>query len=146
MKGVFKCAREDDERRYESVKRSSMGIPPCTPKKYSRRLKRLSLGMPPCIPFSIKNHQFLLLHTIFLSLHMLCAILGASCIYFLVYLLLIVVHNKLDPILHCLGEKRAPLHPRTQHRFSCLSLMCVLYLFIATVMLSSLFSCLFLFK
>src|SRR3954471_441758 len=48
MKGVFKCAMEDDERRSWSVKRSSLGMPMCTPNKYSRRLKRLSLGMPPC--------------------------------------------------------------------------------------------------
>src|SRR3954468_6633234 len=98
--GSFKCAREDDERRSGSVKRSSLGMPPCTHKKYSRRLKRLSLGMPPCIPFSINTHQFVLLHTIFLSLHVVCAMLGASCIYFLVYFLLLAVHNKLDPILH----------------------------------------------
>src|SRR4051812_30441107 len=78
MKGVFKCAKEDDERRSGSVKLSSLGMPPCTPKIYSRRLKHLNLGMPPCIPFSINNHQFVLLHTIFLSLHVLCAILGVS--------------------------------------------------------------------
>ena len=123
MKGVFKYAKEDDERRSGSVKSSSLGMPPCTPKKYPRRLKHLSLGMPPCIPFSINNHQFVLLHAIFLSLHMLCAMLGASCISFLVCLVLLVVHNKLDLSLHCLGEKYAPLHPRTQHRFSCLSLI-----------------------
>src|ERR1041385_5020694 len=29
MKGVFKCAMEDDERRSRSVKRSSLGMPPC---------------------------------------------------------------------------------------------------------------------
>ena len=137
MKGVFKCAMEDDERRSRSVKRSSMGMPMCTPNKYSRRLKRISLGMPPCIPFSINNHLFVLLHIIFLSLHVLCAVLGASCIYFLVYLFFLDVHNKLDPSLHCLGEIHAPLHPRTQHRFSCLSLMCVLYSFLTDVMLSS---------
>src|SRR3954467_967506 len=110
MKGVFKCAKEDDERRSGSVKRSSLGMPTCTPKKYSRRFKCLSLGMPPCIPFSINDHRFVLLHTIFVSLHVLCAILGASCIYFLVYLLLLVVHNKIDHSLHCLGEKHTPLH------------------------------------
>src|SRR3954465_7860814 len=78
MKGVFKCAMEDDERRSWSVKRSSLGMPMCTPNKYSRRLKRLILGMPPCIPFFINNHQFVPCCTIFLSLHMLCAMLGAS--------------------------------------------------------------------
>ena len=78
MKGVFKYAMEDDERRSMSIKRSCLGMPPCTPKKYSRTLKRLSLGMPPCIPSSIDNYRFVLLHAIFLSLHMLCAMLGAS--------------------------------------------------------------------
>src|SRR3954469_23019289 len=78
MKGVFKCAMEDDERRSWSVKRSSLGMPPCTPIKYSRRLKRLSLGMPLCIPFFINNYQFVARSTIFLSLHALCAMLGAS--------------------------------------------------------------------
>src|ERR1041385_4379856 len=47
MKGVFKCAMEDDERRSRSVKRSSLGMPPCISNKYSRRLKRLS---PPWHP------------------------------------------------------------------------------------------------
>ena len=54
------------------------GDAPMHPQKISRRLKLLSLGMPPCIPFSINNHQFVLLHAIFLSLDMLCAMLGAS--------------------------------------------------------------------
>src|SRR3954470_20087661 len=79
MKGVFKCAMEDDKRRSWSVKRSSLGMSMCTPNKYSRKLKRLSLGMPPCIPFFINNYQFVPHCTIFLSLHALCAMLGASC-------------------------------------------------------------------
>src|SRR3954468_5791173 len=78
MKGVFKCAMEDDERRSWSVKRSSLGMPMCTPTKYSRILKRLSLGTPPCIPFFIYNYQFVPRCTIFLSLLVLCAMLGAS--------------------------------------------------------------------
>src|SRR4051812_39027574 len=68
---------------------------PMHPKKYSRRLKRLSLGMPPCIRFSINNHQFILLHTIFFSLHALCAMLGAYFFYFLVCFIFLDVHNKL---------------------------------------------------
>lgn len=55
-----------------------LGDSPMIPKKYSRRLKHLSLGMPPCIPFSINNHQFVHLHAIFLSLHMICDMFGAS--------------------------------------------------------------------
>ena len=61
-----------------SVKHSSLGIPMCTPNKYSRGLKSLSLGMPPCIPFFINNYQFIPRSTIFLSLHALCVMLGAS--------------------------------------------------------------------
>src|SRR3954470_16868400 len=106
MKGVFKCAREDDERRFKSVKRSSLGMPPCIPKKYSRRLKRLSLGMPPCIPFSMNNYQFIPRYTIFLSLHVLCAMLGAyRSLLFLVSFALLVVSNKLDPIFLLCGRE-----------------------------------------
>src|SRR4051812_32466329 len=107
MKGVFKCAREDDERRFGSVKRSSLGMPPCIPNKYSRRLKRLSLGMPPCIPFFINNYRFVLRLTIFLSLHALCAMLGASCS--LLPLALFAVNKKIEPIFLCVAEKHAPL-------------------------------------
>src|ERR1041385_345216 len=123
MKGVFKCAREDDKRRFRRVKLSSLGMPPYTPKKYPSTLKHLNLGMPPCIPLSINNYQFVLRSTIFLSLHALCAMLGASCSLFLFSfsLALLSVHNKLDPSLHCLGERHAPLHCRTQHRLASLS-------------------------
>src|SRR3954467_3026191 len=98
MKGVFKCAMEDDERRSRSVKRSSLGIPMCTPYKCSRRLKHLSLGMPPCIPFFINNYQFVPRCTTFLSLHALCAMLGASrSLLFLVFFCFSCCSNKLDP-------------------------------------------------
>src|ERR1041385_8720849 len=129
MKGVFKCAMEDDERRSRSVKRSSLGMPPCIPNKYSRRLKRISLGMPPCIPFSINNHQFVVHSTIFLSLHALCAMLAASrSLGF--SLALLVVHNKLEPNLLCMGEKHAPLKTRALHRiFMLIFLCCVFFIF-----------------
>src|SRR4051812_4158368 len=72
--------------------------------------------MPPCIPLSINNHQFVLLHTIFLSLHVSCAMLGASrslhLSFPLISLVLFAVHNKLDPSIPCLGEKHTPLSPR----------------------------------
>src|ERR1041385_8675442 len=132
MKGVFKCAREDDERRFRSVKRSRLGMTPCIPKKYSRRIKHLSLGMPPCIPFSINNYQFVFRFTIFLSLHALCAMLGASCSLFpfYFYLALLANHNKLEPSFLCVGEKHAPVYLRTQHRiFMLIFAVCVLYLF-----------------
>src|SRR3954467_5493511 len=109
MKGVFKCAMEDDERRSWSVKRSSLGMPMCTPNKYSKRIKRLSLGMPPCIPFFINNYQFVPRYTIFSSLHALCAMLGAShSLLFLVSFALFAVSNKLDPnFILCGRETRS---------------------------------------
>src|SRR3954467_4534183 len=122
MKGVFKCATEDDERRSRSVKRSRLGMPTCNPNEYSRILKRLSLGMPPCIPFFINNHQFVPRCAIFLSLHMLCAMLGASrSLLFLVCLVFFVVRNKSDPnLLFCVGEKHAPLELELLIGFACL--------------------------
>src|SRR3954468_7166633 len=109
MKVVFKCAMEDDERRSWSVKRSKLGMPMCTPNKYSRILKRLSLGMPPCIPFFINSYQFVPRCTIFLSLHALCAMLGASrSLLFLVCFFFVCCSNKLDPsFLLCGRETRS---------------------------------------
>src|SRR3954464_1100707 len=97
---------EDDERRSWSVKRSNLGMPMCTPNKYSRRHKRLSLGMPPCIPFFIKNYQFVPRCSIFLSLHALCAMLGAPCsLLFLSCFCFVFCSNKLDPsFLLCARE------------------------------------------
>src|SRR3954470_16250637 len=109
MKGVFKCAMENDERRFRRVKRSRLGMPMCTPNIYSRRLKLLSLGMPPCIPFFIKNYQFVSRCTIFLSLHALCAFLGASrSLLFLGCFCFLCCSNKLDPsFLLCGRETRS---------------------------------------
>src|SRR4051812_35711320 len=109
MTGVFKCAMEDDERRSWSVKRSSLGMPPCTPNKYSRSLKRLSLEMPPCTPFFINNYQSVPRRTIFLSLHALCAMLGASrSLLFLGCFFFLCCSNKLDPsFLLCGRETRS---------------------------------------
>ena len=141
----FSSVRGKMIKRFRSVKRSSLGMPLCTPKKYSRRLKRLSLGIPPCIPFSINNYQFVFRSTIFLSLHVLCAMLGASCFQFPFQfsLALLAFHNELELSFLCVGEKHAPLQPRTQHRiFMFIFVVYVLGLSIATIMFSSQFSCL----
>ena len=139
MKRVFKCATEGDERRSWSVKRSSLGMPPCTPKKYPRRLKRLSLGMPPCIPFFINNYQFVLRFTIFLSLHALCAMLGASCSLLFNFLQLFLLFITSQNPSFFLWERNT-LHFILEHiiGFSCLSFaMFVLYVFVAIVLPSS---------
>src|SRR3954466_12698555 len=97
-------------------------MPMCTPNKYSRRLKRLSLGMPPCIPLFINNYQFVPRSTIFLSLHALCAMLGASrSLLFLGLFCFVWCSNKLDPsLLICVGEIHAPLELELLIGFACL--------------------------
>src|ERR1041385_2963384 len=131
MKGVSKSVKEDDERRSGSVKSSSLGMPPCTPKKYPRILKHLSLVMPPCIPFSINNHQFVLIHAIFLLLHMLWATLGASrsIIFSLLYFFLLFITSW---ILAFIVWERNTLHSTVEHkhRLACLSFfLCVCFIF-----------------
>ena len=104
--------------------------------------------MSPCIPFFINNYQFVFLSTIFLLLHMLCALLGASCFQFSVLfsLVLFAGHNKLGPSMPCFGERHAPLLPRML-MFSLLSFECSLFSFqLLLFMFSSYFSCLFLSK
>ena len=115
-------------KRFRSVKPSSLGMPPCTPKKYSRRLKRLSLGMPPCIPFSINNYQFVFRSTIFLSLHVLCAMLGASCFQFPFQFSLVFITSRNSAFFMW---ERNTLHFYLEHNieFSCLSLLCVFFVF-----------------
>src|SRR3954469_18625786 len=120
MKGVFKCAMEGDERRSWSVKRSSLGMPMCTPNKYSRRLKRISLGMPPSIPFFINNYQFVPRCTIFLSLHALCAMLGASrSLLFLFYFYFFALVTSYTQAFFCAGKERDPLKLEHLIGFAC---------------------------
>jgi hypothetical protein len=50
------------------------------PQEISKRYKRESLGIPPRHPFFIGKNQVTFQHTIFLLLHALCILLGASVI------------------------------------------------------------------
>src|ERR1043165_4621652 len=109
MKGVFKCAMEDDERRSWSVKRSSFGMPMCTPNKYSRRHKRLSLGMPPMHP--ILHQQLAVrpsLHYIFITSCVMCYAWSVSLYTFLSFFCFVCCSNKLYPsFLLCGRETRS---------------------------------------
>src|SRR3954470_19787507 len=111
MKGVFKCAMEDDERRSRSVKRSSLGMPMCTPNKYSRRLKRPSLGMPPMHP--LLHRQLSVrpsFHYIFITSCVVCYAWSVSLFTFLGLFCFLCCSNKLDPnLLFCVGDIHAPL-------------------------------------
>src|SRR3954465_15409190 len=122
MKGVFKCAMKDDERRSWSVKRSSLGMPMCAPNKYSRRLKRLSLGMPPVHPLL---HQQLSVrpsfHYIFITSCVVCYAWSVSLFTFLGLFCFVCCSNKLDPnLIFCVGEIHAPLELELLIGFACL--------------------------
>src|SRR3954469_7789044 len=121
MKGVFKCAMEGDERRFRSVKRSSLGMPRCTPNKYSRRIKRLSLGMPLMHPLLHQQSSVCLsLHYIFITSCVMCFAWSVSLFTFIGLFLL----YKLDPnLLFCVGEKHAPLELEILIGFACLFLL-----------------------
>src|ERR1041385_9574925 len=103
MKGVFKCARGDDERRSGSVKSSSLGMPPCIPNKYSRSLKSPSLGMPPVHPLlhqqsSVRPSS----HYIFITSCVMCYAWSGSLFTFLGLFCFIFCSNKLYPnLLFC---------------------------------------------
>src|SRR3954463_7627840 len=104
MKGVFKCAMEDDERRSWSVKRSSLGIPMCTPTKYSRRHKRLSWASPSSS--TIISPSLVALYFYHFMRYVLC--LERLALYFSRFILLFCCSNKLDPsFLLCGRETRS---------------------------------------
>ena len=143
MKGVFKCAREDDKK-IQECQALKLGDAPVHPQEIFKETQASKLGDAPVHPLLHQHYQFVFRSTIFLSLHVLCAMLGASCFqfYFQFSLALLAVHNKLEPSFLCVGEKHAPLQPRTQHRiFMLIFVVCVLCLSIAAVMFSSQFSC-----
>src|SRR3954466_2402356 len=109
MKGVFKCAKEGDERRSRSIKRSSLGMHPCTSKKYSRRLKRLSLVMPPVHPIL---HQQLSVrpsfHYIFITSCVMCYAWSVLLFTFLSFFSFVCCSQQFRPsFLLCGRETRS---------------------------------------
>src|SRR3954464_14287137 len=121
MKGVFKCAMEDDERRSWSVKRSSLGMPMCTPNKYSRRLKSLSFGMPRASPSSsiIISSSLVALYFYHFMRYVLC--LERLALYFsrFVFALFAAV-TSYTPDYFCVGEIHALLELELLIGFACL--------------------------
>src|SRR4051812_31555125 len=127
MKGVFKCATEGDERRFRSIKRSSLGMPKCTPNKYSRGLKRLILGMPPMHPLLLQQSSVCLsLHYIFITSSVMCFAWSVFLFTFLGLFCFLCCSNKLDPnLLFCVGDKHALLELELLIGFACLFLLAV---------------------
>src|ERR1043165_9897147 len=127
MKGVLKCAMEGDERRFRSVQRSSLGMPMCTPNKYSRRLKGLSLGMSPMHPLLHQQSSVCpLLHYLFITSCVMCFGWSVSLFTFLGFFCFLCCSNKLDPnLLFFVGEKHASLELELLIGFACLFLLAV---------------------
>ena len=65
-------------------KSSRLGMP-MSPQEIFKRYKRQSLGMPKASPSSSTKYQVIFQCAIFLLLHILCVILGASQFLFLVF-------------------------------------------------------------
>src|SRR4051812_33530457 len=95
----------------QGVPKAYAWVCPWHPQQIIKETQASKLGDAPCIPFFINNYQFVLPTSIFLLLHMSCALLGASSslVFNLFIFVLFVVHNKLGPSMICLGEKHAPL-------------------------------------
>src|ERR1043165_6749552 len=118
---------EGDERIFRSVKRSSLGMPMCTPNKYSRRLKRLRLGMPPMHPHLHQQSSVCpSLQYIFITSCVMCFAWSVSLFNFLGFFCFLCCSNKLDPnLLFCVGEIDAPLELELLIGFACLFLLAV---------------------
>src|SRR3954447_529694 len=87
-------------------KSSSLGMSPGHPKKYPRVSSVKPWGCPRHPLFINKKHQVIFQYAIFLLLHAVCVILGAS-LFSIVCLLFSI---KLDPIILSYGERHAPPH------------------------------------
>ena len=75
---------------------------PMSPQEISKRYKRQSLGMPKASPSSSTKYQVIFLDAIFLLLHMLCVVLGASLFQFLVLFCFVCCSIWLDPSIFVL--------------------------------------------
>ena len=86
-------------------KSSSLGMSPGHPKKYPRNTSVKAWGCPRHPLFISKKHQVIFQCAIFLLLHAICVILGAS-----LFLLCVLFSIKLDPIIFYFGVRHAPLY------------------------------------
>ena len=89
-------------------KSSSLGMP-MSPQEIFKRYKRQSLGMPKASPSSSTKYQVIFQCAIFLSLHILCVVLGASSFLFLVFFCFVCCNKQLDPIIHVLEKTHSIL-------------------------------------
>ena len=76
---------------------------PCHPKNYPRSTSVKAWGCPR-IPSSLTNCRVLFQCAIFLLLHIICAVLGASLFLFLVFFCFVCCNKWLEPIIHVLEK------------------------------------------
>jgi hypothetical protein len=89
-------------------KSSSLGIP-MSPKEISKKYKRQSLGMPKAPLLHQQKYQIIFQDTIFLLLHILCVVLGASlflCSVLFCFVLFAVINGYITSYLFW-GETRS---------------------------------------
>ena len=79
MKGVFKCVREDDKKKIQECQALKLGDAPVHPQEIFKETQASKLGDAPVHPLIHQHYQFVFRFAIFLSLHVLSAMLGASC-------------------------------------------------------------------
>ena len=75
---------------------SSLGMP-MSPQEIFKRYKRQILGMPKASPSSLTKYQVIFQCAIFLLLHILCVILGASQFSFSVFFGFVCYNKWVDP-------------------------------------------------
>ena len=109
MKEVFKC-RERRMIWWDEVwtKAQAWGYP-CHLRKYSRGTSVKAWGCPEASPFSSSKYQVIFQCNIFLLLHMICVILGASSFLFLVFFCFVFCNKWLDPIIFVLEKTHSVL-------------------------------------
>ena len=89
-------------------KSSSLGMSPEHPKKYPRGSSVKAWGCPRHPLFINKKHQVIFQCAIFLLLHALCVILGASLFFMCVYF--VCLFNKVGPHHIYFRVRHAPLY------------------------------------
>src|SRR3954447_20395746 len=114
MKGLLKCAKEDDERRSRSPKSSSFGMPRY-PEETFKETQACKLGDAPV--HALLHQQSSVRpspHYIFINSYDMCyawSVLHLLFSFLCFSLVFLAVHNELDPSIPCFGEKHAPLSP-----------------------------------
>src|SRR3954469_9163390 len=115
MKGVFKCAREDDKK-IQECQALKLGDAPMHPQQIFKETQASKLGDAPVHPLlhqEIISSPFVSLYFYHFMRYVLCLERLALRFYF--SLALLSVHNKLDPVLLYVGDKHAPLSKSRTH-------------------------------